>query len=202
MTETGNYPWVYRSVNKHECIYLDHTYIYTTYPMSLPPEKSALWNQLVLYLGNRCNRPCYTAVIPMTLCSLPFYHRSPLYTLHIKRSNAQREIPWHKCALTTSFHTYAHKHRQLLFLSESLTHTQGKRAILYINDKYNTIFLQDTYVSGATELENKLDADSILVMADVRRITLWIKMSARTQEEVDCNDLSHTCNAIASTAAL
>lgn len=83
--------------------------------------------QLGQYLGNRWNRPRYAAVIPLTLSSLLYYHRSPLYTQHIKCSNIQWEIPWHKYALTHTFHMHTRRPPSLslplpLSLSFSLTH--------------------------------------------------------------------------------
>lgn len=125
-------------------------------PRRMVPHSTEFAIQSVLYLGNRCNRPCYAAVIPMTLCSLPFYHRSPLYTRHIKCSNTQREIPWHKYALT---HTFSHLHfptHTTAFIFPCLTHTytdEEKGAILCINDKYNRIFFARhiQYVPGACE---------------------------------------------------
>lgn len=78
--------------------------------------------QLALYVGKKFNRPRHATVIPMTHCMLPFYHRSPLYTRHIKCWNTKREITWHKCAL----HTYTYQHiaglssQKCIFLSSLL----------------------------------------------------------------------------------
>lgn len=80
----------------------------------------------LLYSANRCNQLRCAAVIPMTLCSLLYHHRSPLHTPHIKCSNTQREIPWHKYALTHTFALHSplthssHSHTQTIWTCEDL----------------------------------------------------------------------------------
>lgn len=108
VTETGYYQsfqvkalWVHLSWSHMHS--LGKQFILCHKPRRIVNHHLELTIQLVQHFGNRCNRPSYATLIPMTVCSLPFYHGSPLYKRHIKCSNTQREIAWLKYALTHKF---------------------------------------------------------------------------------------------------